>query len=298
MIRQLMVAIAGLASLGVGNAPDTASAPARIDKSAMRLVFEERFAARPDFYDPVSNPTGRWKTNYAFGVQEPKSPKAWETRTLRPNQELQYYGSPADQGKSYAWKPGSLTLVARKGVAPADSQAKSLSYVSGLITTERSFTMRYGYFEARVALPAGKGLWPAFWLLPPFQPGRKVQPQQEVDVFETIGERNLIHATVHTDRNGKKIPNGQELPVDDVTRPHDYGVLVEPSRITWYVDGIAERSVPNKDFHQPTYMLLNLAVGGKWPGAPDAQTHFPARMKIYRVSAYATADSQIATPGR
>ncbi|MBW4329920.1 glycoside hydrolase family 16 protein [Stakelama sp. CBK3Z-3] len=299
MIRQTgTLLILGLTSLGIApslQAQDTGNA---INRDSLRLVFEEKFDRPPDYYDPVENPDGRWKTNFAFGVQDPGSSLAWETRTLRPNHELQYYGDPAHDGSSYDWEKGSLTLVAQRNPLPSDTKGGSLPYMSGLITTEKSFAMRYGYFEARIAMPTGKGLWPAFWLLPPFRPGQSVQPQQEIDVVENIGARDEIHATVHTDEGGKKVPNGEKIAVSDVTRPHDYGVMVKPDRITWYIDGKAIRQAPNRDFDQPAYMLLDLAVGGKWPGAPDDKTHFPARMKIEWVRAYAIPGSTVVRPSQ
>jgi beta-glucanase (GH16 family) len=68
--------------------------------------------------------------------------------------------------------------------------------------------------------------------------------------------------------------------------PHDFGVLVTPEWIVWYIDSKEVRRRPNLDFHEPAYMLLNLAIGGEWPGKPDKATHFPARMTIHRVRAY------------
>lgn len=256
----------------------------RLNRDALTLTFNEDFKRPPSFYDPVSMRDGRWKTNFAFGIQDPASPQAWKTRTLRPNNELEYYAAPGDRPTAYLWQPGSLTLVAR---ALPDPRHAQLPYESGLITTERSFKQRYGYFEARVTMPIGKGLWPAFWLLPPFRPDAKVQSQQEIDIFENVGRDGELYLTVHHDEGGTKVADPGKVAIDTVARPHDYGVLVTPTEISWYVDDMLVRRVANKDFHQPAYMLLNLAVGGDWPGAPDDTTRFPAKMKVEWVRAYA-----------
>jgi beta-glucanase (GH16 family) len=77
-----------------------------------------------------------------------------------------------------------------------------------------------------------------------------------------------------------------------VVTPHDYGVLVTPDSVAWYLDRRLVRRVPNTDFHAPAYLLFNLAVGGNWPGRPDETTRFPAQMIVERIRVYQ------ALPGR
>lgn len=267
-----------------------AQSGAMLDRSQLSLRFEDDFSSPPSFYDPVTARSGRWKTNFIFGMQDPAHPLAWQTRTLRPNGELQYYGDPMAGTGSIEWAPGALTLVGRANPYQANPRTNAMPYISGLITTETSFQQRYGYFEARVKMPVGKGLWPAFWLLPPYRtkiiPGVP-QKQQEIDVFENVGKNNEIYATVHNDVAGRKVADGERIAMGRVDEPHDYGLLLTPKWVIWYIDSREVRRRANRDFHEPAYMLLNLAVGGKWPGAPDATTPFPARMTIYRVRAYA-----------
>lgn len=257
-----------------------------LDRSKLIMTFSEEFEEPPTYYDAARAPTGRWKTNFRHGVQDPDSDIAWQTRTLVPNGELQYYGDPHRGSHPFEWRPGSLTIVARRSDA---GEPFGLPYLSGLITTEKSFEQGYGYFETRVTMPLGKGLWPAFWLLPRLKKQadpKAPQPVREVDVFENIGKDGEFFATVHRAEAGKTISDGERIEIDTVAKPHTYGVMITPDRIAWYLDDVAVRIRPNHDFHEPAHMLLNLAVGGEWPGAPDASTPFPAHMTIDWVRAY------------
>ncbi len=269
-----------------------AEPPHKIDRQGLRLVFAEDFDAAPNFYDARTAPRGRWKTNYFFGVQDIDHPIGWGSRTIDVNKEMQYYAPPLPAaGSPFEVRDGVLAIVAQPNRNIADRRTNGLPYTSGLITTEKSFSAATGYFEARIAMPTGKGLWPAFWLLPvprmengnPMEPGK-----QELDVVETIGEPGRIHLTVFTDENGRKARNGSHYDTRaDLTDFHVYGVKLTEQDITWYFDDREVRKVPNVDFHRPAYLLLNLAVGGEWPGAPDATTQFPARMKVDWVRVYA-----------
>lgn len=282
------VMLAGLLLMGCGGLRAEPGDP--LDRGQLELRFSEDFSQRPSFYHAERNPNGRWKTNFFFSFQNTRHPRGWESRTLRPNRELEYYGDPNDGLNPFEWAPGQLAIVARRNPAMRDPLTHGLPYLSGLITTEKSFTLGYGYFEARVTMPVGKGLWPAFWLLPvpDVRGGVPVSSgQQELDIFENIGRNGEIYATLHHDVNGKKKGDGERIAVERVDQPHDYGVLVSPQWIIWYVDGREVRRRLNTDYHRPSYMLLNLAVGGDWPGPPDAATPFPARMVIHWVRAWA-----------
>jgi beta-glucanase (GH16 family) len=255
----------------------------------LRLSFAEEFDRPASFYHPQQAPRGQWKTNYFFSVQPTLAPRGWESRTLRANHELQYYGDPFDGTGSFSSRPGSLEIIARPNPYLAEAKTHGLPYLSGLITTETSHAQRYGFFEARLTMPVAKGLWPAFWLLPvpKMVAGHAAQTgQQEIDVVENVGDRDRVFLTVHHDAGGKKKGDSGSVQVGDVARPHDYGVLWSRDWIVWYIDRREVRRVRNRDFHTPAYMLLNLAVGGDWPGSPDAATHFPARLSIDWVRAY------------
>lgn len=265
----------------------------RLDRSALVLTFEENFAQPPSFYDPLLAPKGRWKTNYAFGPQDPRSLRAWQARTHTASREMQYYGDPVRGTNPFVWRPGSLTIVGRPNPFITSPMTNGLPYLSGLMTTEKSFLQTYGYFEIRAALPVGQGLWPAFWLLPQFEafPDPNIrQLPDEVDVFENIGKNFEVYATVHSNingrRDGSRNTDPARIPMGTVTEPHDYGVLITPTDIRWFIDSVEVRRRPNLTFHKPAYMLVNLAIGGNWPGPPNAATRFPALMTVYSVRAY------------
>ncbi|WJS99338.1 glycoside hydrolase family 16 protein [Novosphingobium humi] len=264
----------------------------QLNRSGLVQTFNEDFSAPPSFWDAVNNPDGRWKTNFYFGIQDVSDPRGWESRTLQPNGEQEYYGEPKGATNPFEWSKGTLTIVARPSPVADDPHTNHLPYLSGLITTEKSFNQRYGLFEARLALPMTHAVWPAFWLLP--QP-RMVKGwaqaigQQEIDIFESIGEPDKLYFTHFSDDGGRKVADdvGREYYTNtDLTQFHTYSVLVSPATITWYFDDRKVRQRPNRDFHMPAYMLLNLAVGGKWPGYVNATTQFPAKMRIAWVRAY------------
>ena len=286
--------IARLALLAAAVWAGWSATPARLDRTRLRPAFAEEFDRAPDFYDARSNPRGRWKTNYWFGVQDTRGAKGWEPRTLAPNAELQYYGDPHAGMSAFEWRPGVLTIAARPNPYRRDPATHALPYLSGLITTEKSFHFTYGYVEARVAFPSRKGIWPAFWLLP-VPTMKDGQPQQpgptEIDVFESIGEPGKLYFTWFPNLPGNQ-KKGDGLAMQtgaDLSAFHTYGMLVTPDALVWYFDDREVRRVPNRDYHQPLYLLLNLAIGGTWPGAPAADTPWPARMRIDWVRGYRLA---------
>ena len=155
--------------------------------------------------------------------------------------------------------------------------------------SDGSFAQTYGYFEIRVKVPKGKGLWPAFWLLPT---SHKWPP--EIDVFEMFGAPNSRHeggqGWVHTGTVGGGTPRfnrWHKLAIDQYDDFHTYGLLWGPEKISIYVDGqlIGAQLTPDK-FHQPMYLIANLAVGGQWPESPDTATPFPATMEIDYIRAW------------
>jgi len=175
----------------------------------------------------------------------------------------------------------------RKTINPRSGH--TAKYVSGLITTEKTFRQTYGYFEAVVSLPSVRGAFPAFWLL-----GEPYTPHQgdEIDIFEHLGGHpDKLWLNSHLKRIGADTP-GLVRGVD-MTRPRAIGLLWTANRLTWFIDGKRMFSAPNRDFHRPMYMLLNLAVGG-WDGAlPEDAGGFPASMRVYSVKAWALPKSAL-----
>ncbi|UFU15468.1 glycoside hydrolase family 16 protein [Curtobacterium sp. C1] len=166
------------------------------------------------------------------------------------------------------------------------------TFTSARLKTEGTFTAQYGRVEARIKIPRGQGIWPAFWMLGA-DIGQVGWPAcGEIDVMENVGyEPTIVHATVHgpgySGANGLSAactsPTGAAF-ADDF---HVFGVDWRPDSITWLVDGV-ERGTVTRDavgtnpwvFDKPFFVVLNVAVGGTWPGSPDATTRFPQQMLV------------------
>jgi beta-glucanase (GH16 family) len=195
------------------------------------------------------------------------------------NRELEWY-LPANINVSNH----SLNLVAQKQAAHG-SDGKTYPYTSGMVTTGRDtestsqpvkFSFQYGFVEIRAKVPTGKGLWPAFWMLP-----ANNDKLPEIDVMEVVGDRpGTVLMTLHyptRSGNPDQVQKDWNADVDLSQDWHTYGVDWEPDHISWYVDGV-ERFRYNDSAqipHEPMYLLLNLAVGGFWVGYPDQTTRFP-----------------------
>ncbi len=165
--------------------------------------------------------------------------------------------------------------------------------------TQGKYEVEYGKIEARIKLPEGQGMWPAFWML-----GTDIDrvdwPQcGEVDIMENIGrEPSINHGTVHgpgySDGNGISasftLPAGERYAGDF----HVFSIEWSQQEIQFFVDGhsyqtVTPASVPAGAawvFHHPFFLLLNVAVGGSWPGSPDATTIFPQKMLVDYVRVY------------
>ncbi|HEY3993382.1 MAG TPA: glycoside hydrolase family 16 protein [Ktedonobacteraceae bacterium] len=203
-------------------------------------------------------------------------------------------GCDHDQNERELYQPdnvsvsnGILTLSAEKKTVNA-ANGQTYDYTSGMITTgptsgssnNTRFSFKYGYMEMRAKVPSGQGLWPAFWTLP-----TNLSWPPEIDVFEILGNApNVINMHYHypdgTDGGGD---TGTSWTGPDFSAGwHTYAVDWEPNAITWYVDGIKRRTYTDASeiTSKQMYLLANLAVGGDWPGDPDASTHFPALYQI------------------
>ena len=161
-------------------------------------------------------------------------------------------------------------------------------YTSGLLTTQKSFTQTYGYFEVRAKVPTGQGVWPGFWLLP-----ADGSWPPEVDALEANGT-NKVYTTVHTDASGSPSAVGFTTDVNNISSAfHTYGVLWNAQSISFYIDGTEVASTPTPaDMHKPMYLLMNLAIGGNFPGSAPAN-FTGADMKIDYVRAYSLGSSAI-----
>jgi beta-glucanase (GH16 family) len=174
-------------------------------------------------------------------------------------------------------------------------------YTSARLLTKGKFTQRYGRFEVRVQLPFGQGIWPAFWMLGDNIDAVGWPTSGEIDIMESVGREPAInHGTLHGPGYSGgagltglyTLPAGQKF-ADDF---HTFAIEWEPAAIRFYVDGNLYQTkspadAPGKPwvFDHPFFMLLNVAVGGSFPGNPDATTTFPQTMIVDYVRVYADA---------
>lgn len=229
-----------------------AKMPAR-PASGWQMVFEDDF-------NGSSLDERKWTTAFPWG------------RDRSSVGELQYYAPDA-----FALDRGKLQIIAKP------TTGGSHAYNSGLISTHASFAPEFGRFEIRCKLPRGKGLWPAFWLLP-----SDTSWPPEIDVFEALGDdTDTVHMTAHWLDNGEHRQKGAEFTGPDFSLDyHTFAVEWSQNSMIWFVDGVKRHEVVGKSPRGPMYLLANLAVGGNWPGAPNASTAFPAVFDIDYIRAY------------
>jgi len=202
------------------------------------------------------------------------------------NQELENY----TDSRENSYLDGSGHLVIESRQSPAGH------YTSARLTTQSKFAVEYGKVEARIKIPAGQGIWPAFWML---GTDGGWPDGGEIDIMENIGrEPGIAHATVHGpgysgDRGisqSYSLPAGQRF-ADDF---HVFAVEWAQTGIQFFVDGhlyhrVTPASIPKGAawvFSHPFFLLLNVAVGGSWPGSPDTTSSFPQKMLVDYVRVY------------
>ncbi|MHB8838216.1 MAG: glycoside hydrolase family 16 protein [Gemmatimonadaceae bacterium] len=184
-----------------------------------------------------------------------------------------------------------------------------MKYTSGRLDTRGKFAPTYGRFEIRAKLPMGKGLWPAHWLYPQNRDWRMEALMQrevaegrerfiaeerpwysEIDIMEFLGhEPTVLYGTLHytTFKGERKSTSGTwRGDVDYSADFHLYALEWESDSIRWYIDGHLIHATATGVPHAPHYLILNTAVGGSWPGNPDATTVFPQYHDIDYVRVY------------
>ena len=263
--------LSGLAHAQTGKQP--------LDDQCWDMSFEEPFDTLSLWNE--SQQDGLWRTQYI-----------WPRETII-NDEQQFYIDPIEHGMSpFSIDDGILSIEATPTPRALRGVVSGQPYVSGVLTTEKSFSQKYGRFEVNARLPeGGQGLWSAFWLLPSFDQwpeGVAVLP--EIDVMENLGHQpNTYHTTLHTNQTGEltSFPHDHTLKADLTQDFHLYSVVWTPESVSWYLDGKWMASHPTPaDYTRPVHFLLNLAVGGSWPGSPDASTEFPTSFDIDYVRAW------------
>ena len=227
-----------------------------------------------DEFDASSLDSEKWTTCYWWSD---------EGCTGEGNNELQWY-----QPDDVQLSDGVLTLRAQERTI-SSTEGKTYQWTSGMITTGRSssnralpakFVFQYGYAEIRAKVPSGQGLWPAFWMLPETHRSRP-----EIDVMELLGhepETIYMHFHYNDDKEERRRTNSRWTGPDFSKEWHTFAVDWQPDAIIWYVDGIERARYRDSQYipNEPMYLLLNLAVGGDWPGSPDSSTPFPSEYEI------------------
>lgn len=247
----------------------------------------------------------KWKRAWADEFNTPAgvspSPKKWV---------FDLGGEPQwgnEEWQSYTRSPrnvstdgrGHLAITARREKEPlGPCPVGSCDITSGRITTKGRFSQTYGRFAARMKLPAGQAIWPAFWMM-----GRNIDrvgwPNNgEIDIMELLGnDPGTVYGTAHGPGfvnagigGSGGLPGGAPI----TGHWHVFSVDWGPRKLRWRIDGrpfFQLRRSSLKDgqrwvFDHPHYLLLNLAVGGQWPGKPDATTPFPSTMLVDWVRAF------------
>ena len=186
---------------------------------------------------------------------------------------------------------GNLVITARRE-NPGNYQCwyGRCEYTSARLNTSGKFTQTYGTFEARIKMSRGQGMWPAFWMLGN-DIGNVGWPQSgEIDIMENVGfEPNTVHGTLHGPgySGSGGIGAGYSIGSPFADGFHTFRVEWSPDKIVWKVDGNAYQTRTPADlggrqwvFNKPFFLILNLAVGGYWPGDPNASTPFPNTLVV------------------
>jgi beta-glucanase (GH16 family) len=277
--------IAVLAVAAVSSCAQTQPAPAGA-ANGERLVWADDFSGPGIDVNPAN-----WKYETGGG--------GWG------NRELETYCAPgSDKAPCQTIEPnavvgsdGYLHIVARRDAATG-------AWTSARLTTQGLQSFQYGRIEARIKIPAGEGVWPAFWMLGDDVTTHPWPACGELDIMENVGkEPATVHGSVHgTGFTGTPLTTAGQLPSHAVLAAafHTYGLIWSPGKVQYYLDDPAHPYATYTRADLPRgavwpfddgryFILLNLAIGGQWPGPPNAATHAPAEMLVDYVRVYQTA---------
>ncbi|HEY9045682.1 MAG TPA: family 16 glycosylhydrolase [Ohtaekwangia sp.] len=210
------------------------------------------------------------------------------------NNELEYY-----RRENATIENGQLVITAKQ------ESFGGFNYTSSKLTTgSTGYNWRYGRIEARMQLPAFQGSWPAFWMLGTniSGPGGVGWPAcGEIDIMEQVNTNNTVHGTIHWDNNGYTSYGGSVG--TNVTGYHVYAIEWDENSIKWFVDGAQyhEANIQNNingtnEFHNTFFIILNLAIGGNWPGFTVNNAALPAKMYVDYVRVYKRTTSTGTAP--
>ena len=250
---------------------------------------------------PASNPdtyrqSREWKLVWSDEFSGDRLDLNNWTRQIMPdpfNGEWQQYFD--DEENAYVTDGFLVIKAIHTGKLHGDDQ-----YTSARLHTGGKQEWKYGRIAARIQLPHGRGIWPAFWMLGANidEIGGDVRWPKcgEIDILEMYGSRNngVVEANLHYDDGGHKMLGAQPFALQQgifADQFHVFEIEWSAEKITWYVDGVAfcEADITSEnmsEFHDKFYILLNIAVGSEWAGRPDESTHFPALMYVDWVRVY------------
>ena len=267
------------------------SMPAAFGQQASRTVAQTGDTAN-------GNRTLVWSDEFNGPNGSMPNPKKWKVVTNGSgygNRELEYY---TDRPANIHEANGNLVITARKGTFTGPDGQKR-DYTSARIESRGLFDVQYGRIEARIKMPKGQGLWPAFWLLGSDYKTTGWPACGEIDIVENVGfEPSTVHGSLHGPgySGANPLTGTYTLPGNQRFSDgfHLFAIEWEPKEIRFYVDNhlyetqTADSLPTNKRwaFDHPFYIVLNLAVGGYWPGNPNATTHFPESMLVDYVRVY------------
>lgn len=185
--------------------------------------------------------------------------------------------------ESYTSDPANIFVS--NGAVTIRALNNAGNYTSARIKTQGKVNLQYGRIDVRAKLPYGQGIWPAIWML-----GEKITSVNwpacgEIDIMELVGhEPQKVHGTVHYSNDGYKNSTGStSLTSGDFSDQfHVFTIIWEKNKITWYVDNKSFKTFETTvaTFNNPFFFILNVAVGGNWPGSPDVSTSFPQEMVV------------------
>ncbi|MFD2585937.1 family 16 glycosylhydrolase [Croceitalea marina] len=203
------------------------------------------------------------------------------------NNELQYY---TDRTSNVKVENGVLVITAQR------ENFEGSAFTSARLLTKDKFEQRYGRFEARIRLPFGQGMWPAFWMLGADIDENPWPAAGEIDIMEYRGQNpTVLIGSVHGPgySGGNAISKEYILENDRFdTGFHVFGVEWGPEAVNFYVDDVLYNQITREDvtgewvFDKPFFMLMNLAVGGSFVGSPNEETIFPQSMLVDYVRVY------------
>jgi beta-glucanase (GH16 family) len=262
--------------LAAGN-PLTTHATKRVEPSGWKLIWSDEFNGR----NGSAVDSNKWSAQVGGG--------GWG------NEELEYHTARKDN----AYQSGGVLYIKAIKEKYTGADKVTRDYTSARLVTKKKFSTTYGRIEARMKIPFGQGIWPAFWMLGEDIDSVGWPTCGEIDIMENIGkEPSTIHGTIHgpgySGANGVGAP--YSLPGDQrfADSFHTFAVEWEVNVIRFYCDDKLYKTITPSDlpvgkkwvYDHPFFVILNVAVGGQWPGNPDDTTKFPQMMLVDYVRVY------------